>query len=195
MQRRGLLDETCPLEDSPQERYDAYGFGKLKQEELVREYGEKFGLPYVDFETGNVFGPGKPGLSGRVGIDTFGVFIQVGGSNLLPLTFVDNCAEAIVLAGLKPGVEGEVFNVVDDELLTSGQFLSAYKKSVRPFLSFEFPISPPTTSLGSGRNTPGNRRGSYRQYLTGVAVPRNGKKSVSAIRNFTIAWAGNQRWT
>src|SRR5206468_10606656 len=25
-----LLDETCPLETAPQERFDAYGFGKLK---------------------------------------------------------------------------------------------------------------------------------------------------------------------
>jgi nucleoside-diphosphate-sugar epimerase len=45
----------------------------------------------------------------------------VGGSNVLPLTFVDNCAEAIVLGGLVPGVDGEVFNVVDDELLTSAR--------------------------------------------------------------------------
>src|ERR1017187_9909419 len=33
LERGALLDETCPLEDRPQERYDAYGFGKLKQEE------------------------------------------------------------------------------------------------------------------------------------------------------------------
>ena len=139
IRRGGVLDETCPLEDSPQERYDPYCFGKLKQEELVKEYGKKFGLPYVILRPGTVFGPGKRELSGRVGIGTFGVFIQVGGSNLLPLTFVDNCAEAIVLAGLKPGVEGEVFNVVDDELLTSGQFLSAYKKSVNRFFSVRIP--------------------------------------------------------
>jgi nucleoside-diphosphate-sugar epimerase len=139
MRRRGTLDETCPLEDSPQERYDPYGFGKLKQEELVKEYGKRFGLPYVILRPGTVFGPGKRELSGRVGIGTFGVFVQVGGFNLLPLTFVDNCAEAIVLAGLKPGVEGEVFNVVDDDLLTSGQFLSAYKKSVNRFFSIRIP--------------------------------------------------------
>jgi nucleoside-diphosphate-sugar epimerase len=139
IQRRGVLDETCPLEDSPQERYDPYVFGKLKQEELVKEYGKRFGLPYVILRPGTVFGPGKRELSRRVGIGTFGVFIQVGGSNLVPLTFVDNCAEAIVLAGLKPGVEGEVFNVVDDELLTSGQFLSRYKKSVKQFLSVRIP--------------------------------------------------------
>ena len=42
-----MLDETCPLEDTPQERFDAYGFGKLKQEEVVREYGIERKLPYV----------------------------------------------------------------------------------------------------------------------------------------------------
>jgi nucleoside-diphosphate-sugar epimerase len=141
LKKGGLLDETCPLEDAPQDRYDAYGFGKLKQEELVREYGSQRNLPYVILRPGAVFGPGKRDLSGRVGIDTFGFFVQVGGSNLLPLTFVDNCAEAIVLAGLKEGVEGEIFNVVDDELLTSGQFLRAYKRRVRPFLSVRIPYS------------------------------------------------------
>ena len=131
LKRGALLDETCPLEDAPQERFDAYGFGKLKQEGLVKEYGEKHKLPYVILRPGYVFGPGKTELNGRVGINTFGFFIQVDGSYLLPLTFVDNCAEAIVLAGLKPGLEGEIFNVVDDELLTGRQFLKAYKKRAK----------------------------------------------------------------
>jgi nucleoside-diphosphate-sugar epimerase len=133
-----LLDETCPLEDSSQERCDAYGFGKLKQDELVKEYGKKHKLPYVIVRPGAVFGPGKRDLSGRVGIDTFGFFMHVGGSNLLPLTYVDNCAEAIVLAGLKPGLDGEIFNVVDDQLPTSRQFLRAYKKRV-PLVSVYVP--------------------------------------------------------
>lgn len=139
MRRGALLDEECPLEDAPQQRYDAYGFGKLKQEELVREYGRTRGLRYVILRPGTVFGPGKKDLTGRIGVDTFGFFVHVGGSNLLPLTFVDNCAEAIALAGLVPGVDGEVFNVVDDELLTSAQFLKAYKSRVRPFFSLRLP--------------------------------------------------------
>jgi nucleoside-diphosphate-sugar epimerase len=141
LKRGDLLDETCPLEDSPQERFDAYGFGKLKQEELVKEYARKYELPYVIVRPGYVFGPGKRELSGRVGIGTFGFFIQVNGSNLLPLTFVDNCAEAIVLAGLTPGIEGEIFNVVDDELLTGRQFLKSYKNRVKPFRSVRMPYS------------------------------------------------------
>ena len=141
LKRGALLDESCPLEDAPQERYDAYGFGKLKQEELVKEYGAQHKLPYVILRPGTVFGPGKRDLSGRIGIDTFGFFIQVSGSNPLPLTFVDNCAEAIVLAGLKAGLDGEIFNVVDDELLTGSQFLEAYKTRVPSFFSVRIPYA------------------------------------------------------
>jgi nucleoside-diphosphate-sugar epimerase len=139
LKRGAPLDEDCPLEDAPQERYDAYAFGKLKQEELVREYGATRGLPYVILRPGTVYGPGKKELSGRIGIGTFGFFIHLGGSNLLPLTYVDNCAEAIVLAGLVPGADSETFNVVDDELLTSRQFLRAYKQRVGSFFSLRIP--------------------------------------------------------
>jgi len=142
LKKGAVLDETCPLEEAPQDRCDAYGFGKLKQEELVRQYGELYHLPYVIVRPGAVFGPGKQDLSGRVGIDTFGVFMHLGGSNRLPLTFVDNCAEAIVLAGLAPGINGEVFNIVDDESLTSRQFLRAYRKKTGRFsISIPYPVT------------------------------------------------------
>jgi nucleoside-diphosphate-sugar epimerase len=139
LKRGALLDETSPLEEAPQQRFDAYGFGKLKQEELVREYAARYGLPYVIVRPGYVFGPGKQELNGRVGIKTFGFFIQINGSNLLPLTYVDNCAEAIVLAGLTAGIDGEVFNVVDNELMTGCQFLKAYRKKAKSFVSIRLP--------------------------------------------------------
>ena len=52
---------------------------------------------------------------------------------------MDNCAEAIVLAGIKQNVNGEVFNVVDDELPSSREFLQRYKKQVRRFKSMYVP--------------------------------------------------------
>jgi nucleoside-diphosphate-sugar epimerase len=139
LKRGALLDETCPLEDAPQERFDPYGFGKLKQEELVKEYGSKYELPYVILRPGYVFGPGKRELSGRVGNKTFGLFVQVSGAQSLPLTFVDNCAEAIVLAGLRAGIDGEVFNVVDDELMTGREFLKAYRNRAKSLRSIRLP--------------------------------------------------------
>ena len=141
LRRRAPLDESCQLEDSHQQRNDAYGFGKLKQEELVRSYGATRGLNHVILRPGAVFGPGKPALSGRIGVGTFGVFVHLGGGNKLPLTFVENCADAIVLAGLVPDVDGEIFNVVDDETLTSRQFLRAYKRRVGWFPSLPVPYA------------------------------------------------------
>jgi nucleoside-diphosphate-sugar epimerase len=55
------------------------------------------------------------------------------------LTYVDNCADAIVLAGLTRGVDGEIFNVVDDELPSSRRFLRLYKRHVGPFSSMYVP--------------------------------------------------------
>ncbi|MFI5073285.1 MAG: NAD-dependent epimerase/dehydratase family protein, partial [Terriglobales bacterium] len=87
----------------------------------------------------SVYGPGKASITGRVGIDTFGLFLHMGGSNLIPLTFVENCADAIVLAGIKPGVDGEVFNVVDDDLISSRKFMRLYKRKVKRFSSVYVP--------------------------------------------------------
>src|SRR5213594_1682428 len=120
-----LLDESCPVENRPELRGDAYCFAKIKQDEIVRP--------------GYVYGPGKEDITGRVGIGTFGVFLHLGGSNVIPFTYVDNCAEAIVLAGLKKGVDGEVFNVVDDDLPSSRRFLRLYKRNVRHFTSIYVP--------------------------------------------------------
>jgi nucleoside-diphosphate-sugar epimerase len=134
-----LLDEACPIEEHPELRGEAYCFAKVKQEQLVAEYGKKFGIPYVLVRPGSVYGAGKGAIVGRVGIGTFGLFLHLGGSNTIPFTYVDNCAEAIVLAGLVRGVEGEAFNVVDDDLPSSRQFLREYKKNVRRFKSVYVP--------------------------------------------------------
>jgi nucleoside-diphosphate-sugar epimerase len=135
----GLLDEKCELESRLVERAEAYTFAKLKQDHLVVEYAKKYSIPYVILRPGVVYGPGARHISSRVGIDTFGIFLHLGGSNRIPLTYVDNCAEAILLAGLKPGVDGEVFNVVDDDLPTSRQFLRMYKKHGHYFKSVAVP--------------------------------------------------------
>ncbi len=139
MRRGALLDETCPIETPPFNRQEAYAYGKIKQDELLMDYGRRHGIPWVILRPGAVFGPGKKALTGRVGIDTFGIYLHLGGSIRIPLSYVDNCAEAIVRAGLTPGVEGEVFNVVDDDLPRSRTLLKQYKKRVRKFRSVRLP--------------------------------------------------------
>src|SRR2546426_4420911 len=137
--RGRLLDESCPVEKRPEVRGDAYCFAKVKQDEIVTEYGKRFGIPYVIVRPGYVYGPGNEAIPGRVGIGTFGVFLHLGGSNTIPFTFVDNCTEAIVLAGFKKGVDGEVFKVVDDDPPSSRTVLRLYKQNVRRFRSIYLP--------------------------------------------------------
>ena len=121
------------------QRSDAYCFAKLKQDQLVADYGNRYNIPYVIVRPGVVYGPGKPRIHGRVGLDTFGVFLHLGGPNPIPFTHVENCAEVIVRAGLVKGVGREIFNVVDDDLPSSRQFLRMYKKHVRRFRSIYIP--------------------------------------------------------
>lgn len=137
--RRGILDESSPVETRPGSRAEAYCYAKVRQDGLVEEYGRRFGLPYVHVRPGVVYGPGKHAIPGRVGVGSFGLYLHLGGPTRLPLTYVENCAEAIILAGLRPGIEGEAFNIVDDDLPTSREFLRLYKRQVRAFPSLYIP--------------------------------------------------------
>jgi nucleoside-diphosphate-sugar epimerase len=100
--RRRWLDESCAVEHRPALRGDAYTFAKVKQDEIVTEYGTTFGIPYVIVRPGYVYGPGNEGITGRVGTGAFGVFLHLGGGNPLPLTYGDNCADAVSYTQILP---------------------------------------------------------------------------------------------
>ena len=143
--KRALLDERCEVEPHPEHCGEAYCYAKVKQDDLIRDYSRKHGLPYVILRPGVVYGPGKKEITGRVGLGTFGLFLHLGGGNTVPFTYVDNCADAIVLAGWKPGIDGEVFNIVDDDLPSSRRFLRLYRRNVG---SFRFlPVPRPVSYL------------------------------------------------
>lgn len=137
--RGGVLDETCKMDTEWMRRFEAYSYGKAKQDELVLEYKDKEHLPLVIVRPSVVYGPGKAKITDRIGTDVFGLFLHLGLSNKIPLTYLDNCAEAIVLAGLARGIEGEIFNIVDDDLPTSRSILRKYKRQVKDFISIPVP--------------------------------------------------------
>lgn len=137
--RRGLIDESCEVDTNFVDRWEAYAYGKAKQDEIVLDYAKRHSLPYVIVRPSVVFGPGKPKITERIGTNTFGIFLHLGLRNKIPLTYLDNCAEGIVLAGLKEGLDGHVFNIFDDDLPRSTEFLKSYKRSVRWFVSIPIP--------------------------------------------------------
>ncbi len=133
-----LVDESTPLEDHP-ERRDVYSHAKLRQERLFREYQAKHGFPLVVLRPGVIYGRGGTRISARVGLELAGVFLHLGGRNLLPLTYVDSCADAVALAGQSEAANGQTYNVVDDELVTAKQYLSRYRREVRRFSAVPVP--------------------------------------------------------
>ena len=80
-------------------------------------------------------------FSARVGLPLFGVFLHLGGGNKLPLTYVENCADAIITAGLASDAAGHVYNVHDDDLPTSRQYLKRYKREVKKIRSVRVPYA------------------------------------------------------
>lgn len=133
-----LLTEETPLEAHP-ERRDLYAQAKLRQEQLFWEYREKHGIPLTVLRPGVIYGPGGGALSTRVGLRLPGVFVHLGRDNLLPLSYVDNCAEASVVVSKYEGREGQAYNVLDDELLTCREYLRRYRKEVEPLRSVSLP--------------------------------------------------------
>jgi nucleoside-diphosphate-sugar epimerase len=129
--RGHLVDESTPLEGHP-ERRDLYSQAKLRQEKLFREYQARAGFPLVVLRPGVIYGPRGSRISARVGLDLMGMFLHLGGDNLLPLTYVDNCADAIALAGQRPEADGQTYNVVDDDLPTCRGYLARYRREVKP---------------------------------------------------------------
>jgi nucleoside-diphosphate-sugar epimerase len=137
---RAVMDESSPLEPNPGRR-DPYSHAKLRQEQLFKDYQSKHGFELVILRPGVIYGPGGGPFSTRVGLQLPGILLHVGGSNLLPITYVENCADAIITAGQHPDAAGEAYNVHDDELITAREYLAQYRKQVRPLRSIRLPYS------------------------------------------------------
>jgi nucleoside-diphosphate-sugar epimerase len=136
--RGTIVNEETPLEAHPKWR-DGYAHSKLRQEQLFREYQQRNGFELVVLRPGVIYGPGGGHFSSRVGLMLGGSLLHLGGNNLLPLSYVRNCADAIVTAGMHGQSAGQVYNVHDDDLPTSRRYLRAYKKSVRNIRSISLP--------------------------------------------------------
>lgn len=141
LRRGSVVDESVPMEEHPEWR-DAYSFSKHRQECLAWKYATASGLPLVVVRPGVIFGPGANILTTRIGMQLPGFYLHLGGSNQVPLTYVDNCADAVALAGLAHGIDGEVFCIVDDDLPTSRSLLHRYRREMERIrvLSIPYPL-------------------------------------------------------
>ncbi|MEZ5406738.1 MAG: NAD-dependent epimerase/dehydratase family protein [Acidimicrobiales bacterium] len=145
-----LLTETSPIDADPVKR-DEYARTKLLQEELYREFGSHGAVPDPSPEAEPQAPEGRravivrPGLIyGRdelwhalLGAELGPRFLRVGAKATLPLLYVENCAEALVLAAEKLAenpslVSGETINLVDDDLPTQGRYVELVTAVMEP---------------------------------------------------------------
>jgi nucleoside-diphosphate-sugar epimerase len=115
------FDEQAPLEKDALQR-DGYAHTKLVQERLIRDHALAQNWDYVVIRPGVIWGKDNL-LNAWFGMPAGGRFwIRTGSWARVPLTYVENCAEAILLAAESPKAQGQVFNIVDDALPTQREF-------------------------------------------------------------------------
>ncbi len=140
---RSRIDEETPLEPHPQRR-DPYTFSKWRQEALAREHAAAHDYDLVVLRPGVIYGPDSQAeISARVGVKLFGVLLHFGRSAPLPLTYVDNCADAVALAALAEAARGGTFNVIDDDVPTCAEYLRRYRREVErvPAVPVPYPLA------------------------------------------------------
>lgn len=123
-------DESSPIEKDAFDR-DAYAHTKLVQERLVREHVGPGGWNWTVLRPGMIIGPDNL-WSARVGAKGKRLWVRMGSRARLPITWVENVAEAILLAAEHESAAGQVLNVVDDETPTQKQYVRLLRDRMTP---------------------------------------------------------------
>jgi len=123
------LDERSPFDETG--RLGNYVRAKVLAESAVLAANTPGGLETVIVRLGLVCGVGASVFPAHV-CQPFAkdrVILFGDGGVPLPLVYVDNAVDALLLAGSTPGVGGETFNVVDDEVLTQNDYVALLQRS------------------------------------------------------------------
>ncbi|MGA8271042.1 MAG: NAD(P)-dependent oxidoreductase [Candidatus Sulfotelmatobacter sp.] len=133
------VTEEIRLEARPEKR-DAYCFAKVHQEILFQRYRQNHAFDLTILRSGVIYGEGGCLLPSRIGFFVGPLLFQVHGHNVLPLTYVENCASAVVLAAQAPTFPAGTYNVVDDDLPTSTEYLRHFRSQLNNLPSVRVPL-------------------------------------------------------
>ncbi|MCC6486629.1 MAG: NAD(P)-dependent oxidoreductase [Candidatus Hydrogenedentes bacterium] len=125
------LSETSPLETRLDER-DDYCLTKVLQERLVREVSGREGWALTVVRPGVIYGRDHlwtACLGAELGERTW---IRIGAWAKVPLTYVENCADAILLCAEREEAIGETFNIVDDRCPSHRGYIRLLRRRISP---------------------------------------------------------------
>jgi predicted dehydrogenase/nucleoside-diphosphate-sugar epimerase len=121
------MNEQSALEPEAQRR-GAYTQTKLTAENLVRTAIREKRLPAVIIRPGQIFGPGAERVTPNGTLAIAGRWIAVGEpSQTLPLVYLDDVVDALMLAADAEPALGQTINVVDPAVITQQAYLDRVK--------------------------------------------------------------------
>jgi nucleoside-diphosphate-sugar epimerase/predicted dehydrogenase len=125
-QRGDVITENWPVEPFPAKR-GAYTQAKTAAEKIVLDAVQDRQLHAVLLRPGRVFGPGMTLLTPEVARKLGNFFVILGdGTRDLPLVYVEDVIDAIVLAAETSKFDGRVFHIVDRTRVTQNQIVHHY---------------------------------------------------------------------
>jgi 2-alkyl-3-oxoalkanoate reductase len=116
------ITEDTLVECDPFER-DEYAQTKLLQEELVRGFEQYQAAQVTVVRPGLVYGRGELWSTLLGGQLTNNLWLRIGAYAIIPLTYVENCADAIICAAERSEAIGKTINIVDDNLPTQRAYV------------------------------------------------------------------------
>jgi nucleoside-diphosphate-sugar epimerase len=150
LRSRSLIDERTPIDRSPHRR-DEYARTKLIQEELYRSFAASDGAdghPNLCsiIRPGMIYGPHNL-WHALLGTEAGPAYLRIGSRSTLPMLYVENCAEALILAAEnlaapEPTIDGEIINLVDDDLPSQSSYARAVaaRTEVPPTITAPWPL-------------------------------------------------------
>jgi nucleoside-diphosphate-sugar epimerase len=123
-----VVSESTPEEPNPGQR-DDYSWTKILQERVVRRLDGVEGVDLVVVRPGAIYGPERqfqPRLGRQIGDR---VVLLLGGTNAMPLTYVENTVDLIATCGRHPAAAGRIFNAVDQPAIRQWTYLRRWLDS------------------------------------------------------------------
>lgn len=132
------VNETSAYEPQPGLR-GAYTRTKLVAEQLVVD-AARAGLPAVVIRPGQIFGPGAERVTPNGVVALAGYWIAVGdGAQTIPLVYLDDVVDALLLAADAPDAVGAIANVVDPQPVTQADYLARCRNKLGDLRVFRLP--------------------------------------------------------
>ncbi|HUB77935.1 MAG TPA: NAD-dependent epimerase/dehydratase family protein [Bryobacteraceae bacterium] len=123
------VNESAPYEPYPEQR-GLYTQTKLEAERMVLDAAATGRIHAIVLRPGQIYGPGAEKVPPSGTIKLAGRWVVVGsGDHHVPLVYIDNVVDALVLAAQRDLPNGSIFQLVDPQGLTQRAYVNYARRS------------------------------------------------------------------